>query len=303
MEPILDGSMSARLQLFPIEYDELWLLYTKVKAAFWTSAEIDLTKDLPDWDNQLTNNDRHVVSTVLAFFTSSDAIVNENLITRFCMEVQIPEAHYFYMYQAMMENIHSEVYGLLIDTYIHDVGECTALFRAIDEHLTVKAKAEWALHWITDTSSFATCLVAFATVEGIFFSGSFALIAHDEGLHTLFAITLYRTLKFPLPGNVIVEIIHSAVDIEKAFWDGAFKLPCLRLDAENMKKYIEFVANYLLVGLSLLKEFNVVNPFDFMELISLEGKTNFFERWVGEYSHAFLSHNNVVQSFSTEEDF
>ncbi|KAK0231883.1 ribonucleoside-diphosphate reductase R2 [Armillaria nabsnona] len=176
MEPIVDIKSSSQLQLFPIQYDELWDLYMKAKAVFWTVAEIDLSKDLSDWNHHLTNNEQHVVSTVLAFFASSDAIVNENLVTRFCKEVQIPEAQYFYTFQAMMENIHSEVYGLLIDTYIHEPTQRDTLFCAIDEHPTVKAKAVWALRWIEDSSSFATHLVAFAAVEGIFFSGSFAVI-------------------------------------------------------------------------------------------------------------------------------
>ncbi len=218
---------------------KLWDLYMKAKAAFWTAAEIDLSKDLSDRNHCLTDNEQHIVSTILAFFTSSDAIVNENLVTRFCKEVQIPEARYFYTFQAMMENIHSEVYGLLIDTYIRKPTQRDTLFRAIDEHPTVKAKAVWALRWIKDSSSFATHLVPFAAVEGIFFSGSFTiifwlkkwglmpglsfsneLIARDEGMHTLFAMTLYHTLKQPLPADTILDIVRNAVDIEKAFWDG-----------------------------------------------------------------------------------
>ncbi|PBK87202.1 ribonucleotide reductase, partial [Armillaria gallica] len=245
---------------------------------------------------------------VLAFFASSDAIVSENLVTRFCREVQIPEARYFYTFQAMMENIHSEVYGLLIDTYIREPTERFALFRAIDEHPTVKAKAAWALRWIKDSSSFATRLVAFAAVEGIFFSGSFAvifwlkkrglmpglsfsneLIARDEGMHTLFAVMLYHTLKQPLPAEAVLAIIRGAVDIEKDFWDGAFKSSCLGLNADSMKKYIEYVADYLLDGLGVPKFYNSINPFQFMELISLEGKTNFFEQRVGDYSRAFVA--------------
>ncbi len=207
------------------------------------AAEIDLAKDLPDWDNRLTDDERHLVSTVLAFFASSDAIVNENLVMRFCGEVQIPEARYFYTFQAMMENIHSEVYGLLIDTYIREPEERLALFRAIDAHPSVKSKADWALQWITDCSSFATRLVAFAAVEGIFFSGSFAvifwlkkrglmpgltfsneMISRDEGLHTQFAAVLYRMLKYPLPANTVQDIIRSAVDIKKKFWDGTYTI-------------------------------------------------------------------------------
>ncbi|PBK83764.1 ferritin-like protein [Armillaria gallica] len=220
---------------------------------------------------------------VLAFFASSDAIISKNLVTRFYREVQIPEARYFYTFQAMMENIHSEVYGLLIDTYICEPTECFALPRR-------------SLCWIEDSSLFAMRLVAFAAVEGIFFSGSFAvifwlkkwglmpglsfsneLIAHNEGMHTLFVVMLYHTLKQPLPAEAILAIIRGVVDIEKDFWDGAFKSACLGLDADSMKKYIEYVADYLLDGLGVPKFYNSVNPFQFMELISLEGKTNFFE--------------------------
>ncbi|KAK0242404.1 ribonucleotide reductase small subunit [Armillaria nabsnona] len=308
MDPILDSSTSARLQLFPIEYDELWELYTKAKAAFWTAAEIDLSKDLTDWDECLTNNERYLISTVLAFFASSDAIVNENLVMRFCSEVQIPKVHYFYTYQAIMENIYSEVYGLLIDTYIREPDERLSLFWAINKHPPVKAKANWALQWITNPSSFSTRLVAFAAIKGIFFSGSFTvifwlkkqglmpgltfsneLISQDEGLHTQFAAALYHTLKVPLSLNIIIEVIHSAVNIEQQFWDSAFNAACLSLDADHMKMYIEYVANYLLVSLGMEKIYGTANPFNFMELISLEGKTNFFERCVGEYSCMFIT--------------
>ncbi len=297
------------------------MLYKKALSAFWTTAEVDLSKDMPDW-LKLSDTERHLVLTVLAFFASSDAIINENLVMRFCREVQILEARYFYTYQAMMEDIHSEMYCLLIDFYIKDPAEKLSLFRAIDEHPVVQAKADWAMKWITDQSSFPTRLVAFAAVEGIFFSSSFAvifwlkkrglmpglsfsneLIARDEGLHTLFACTLYRSLQNRVETSVIVDIIFSAVDVEKSFWDGAFAIypirrtnitlgafssACLGLDSSSMKQYIEFVVDHLLVALGCNKQFGMENPFDFMELISLEGKTNFFEKWVGEYSRAFI---------------
>ncbi|PBK94471.1 ribonucleotide reductase [Armillaria gallica] len=321
MDPILNGTTNQHFQLFPIEYDELWVLYKKALSAFWTTAEIDLSKDTPDW-LKLSDTEQHLVSTILAFFTSSDAIVNENLVMRFCREVQIPEAQYFYTYQAMMEDIHSEMYCLLIDFYIKDPAEKLSLFHAIDEHPVVQVKADWAMKWITDQSSFSTRLVAFAAVEGIFFSSSFSvifwlkkrglmpgllfsnkLITWDEGLHMLFACTLYRSLQNRVETSVIVDIILSAVDVEKSFWDGAFSSACLGLDSCSMKQYIEFVADHLLMALGCNKQFGMENPFDFMELISLEGKTNFFEKRVGEYSHPFIGQAQDEQIFSTDVDF
>ena len=292
-----------RFVLFPIKYPEIWKAYKNHKACFWTAEEIDLSKDLTDW-NKLNDDERHFIKNILAFFAGSDGIVLENLGIRFLKEVQIPEARCFYSFQMMIENIHSETYSLLIDKYITDDKEKTRLFNAIDTIPSVAKKAQWAIKWIDDdTSNFATRLVAFAAVEGIFFSGSFCaiywmkkrhlmpgltfsneLISRDEGLHTDFAVLLYKMLTNKLSQNTIHNIIGNAVDIEKEFIIDSIPCDLIGMNSKSMSQYIEFVADRLLVQLGYKKLFNSQNPFPFMELISIDGKTNFFEKRVSEYN-------------------
>ncbi|EPS42419.1 hypothetical protein H072_3556 [Dactylellina haptotyla CBS 200.50] len=304
-EPILVENKK-RFVLFPINYHEIWQMYKKAEASFWTAEEIDLSKDLHDWHNRLNDDERYFISHVLAFFAASDGIVNENLVQRFSNEVQIPEARCFYGFQIMMENIHSETYSLLIDTYIKDNSQRTYLFDAIDTIPCIKKKADWAIRWIEDEeSTFAQRLVAFAAVEGIFFSGSFAaifwlkkrglmagltfsneLISRDEGLHTDFACLLFSHLN-NRPSKAAVEaVITEAVTIEQEFLTEALPCPLLGINAKLMKQYIEFVADRLLIALGNPKVYNSTNPFDFMETISLAGKTNFFEKRVSDYQKA-----------------
>jgi len=307
-EPILKENKS-RFVLFPIEHDDIWEYYKKAEASFWTAEEIDLSQDLKDWEN-LSDGERHFISHVLAFFAASDGIVNENLAENFVSEVQYTEAKFFYGFQIAIENIHSETYSLLIDTYIKDGKEKDRLFNAIDTMPFVKKKAEWALRWI-DEGSFAERLIAFAAVEGIFFSGSFCsifwmekrglmpglsfsneLISRDEGLHCDFACLLYNNhLVNKLDPQKITGIITDAVEIEKEFVTEALPVKLIGMNAELMCQYIEFVADRLLVEVGCDKIFNAGNPFDFMELISLQGKTNFFEKRVGEYKKAGVSSN------------
>ncbi|KAF3079331.1 Ribonucleotide-diphosphate reductase (RNR), small subunit [Orbilia oligospora] len=304
-EPILVENKK-RFVLFPINYHEVWQMYKKAEASFWTAEEIDLSKDLHDWHNRLNDDERYFISHVLAFFAASDGIVNENLVQRFSNEVQIPEARCFYGFQIMMENIHSETYSLLIDTYIKDSSQRTYLFDAIDTIPCIKKKADWAIRWIEDEqSTFAQRLVAFAAVEGIFFSGSFAaifwlkkrglmpgltfsneLISRDEGLHTDFACLLFSHLN-NRPSKADVEaVITEAVTIEQEFLTEALPCPLLGINAKLMKQYIEFVADRLLIALGNPKVYHSTNPFDFMETISLAGKTNFFEKRVSDYQKA-----------------
>ncbi|GAA5983729.1 hypothetical protein JCM11641_001733 [Rhodosporidiobolus odoratus] len=294
-----------RFVLFPIQYHEIWQAYKKAEASFWTAEEMDISKDLVDWE-RLNDGERHFISHVLAFFAASDGIVNENLVERFSSEVQVAEARCFYGFQIMMENIHSEVYSLLIETYIREPTERTKLFNAIETIPAIKKKADWALRWISDPKAvFAERLVAFAAVEGIFFSGSFAsifwlkkrglmpgltfsneLISRDEGLHTDFACLLFSHLcRRPAP-HVIAEIIRSAVTIEQEFLTTALPVGLIGMNAGLMRQYIEFVADRLLVSLGNEKEYGTENPFDFMEMISMEGKTNFFEKRVSDYQKA-----------------
>ena len=281
-------------------------MYKKAEASFWTAEEIDLSKDLHDWNHRLNNDERFFISHVLAFFAASDGIVNENLVERFSGEVQIPEARCFYGFQIMMENIHSETYSLLIDTYISDVAQRQYLFDAIDTIPCIRRKADWALRWISDASStFASRLVAFAAVEGIFFSGSFAsifwlkkrglmpgltfsneLISRDEGMHTDFACLLFSHLQNRPSMDQVELIIKEAVTIEQEFLTEALPVALLGMNAPLMRQYIEFVADRLLVALGGKKIFGSTNPFDFMENISLSGKTNFFEKRVGDYQKA-----------------
>ncbi|KAJ3483296.1 hypothetical protein NLG97_g7337 [Lecanicillium saksenae] len=304
-EPLLQENPQ-RFVLFPIKYHEIWQMYKKAEASFWTAEEIDLSKDLHDWNNRLNADEQYFISHILAFFAASDGIVNENLVERFSGEVQIPEARCFYGFQIMMENIHSETYSLLIDTYIKEQAQRTYLFNAIDTIPCIRKKADWALRWISDKeSTFAQRLVAFAAVEGIFFSGAFAsifwlkkrglmpgltfsneLISRDEGLHTDFACLLHSHLNNRASKEVINTIITDAVTIEKEFLTEALPCALLGMNATLMQQYIEFVADRLLVALGNEKVYKSTNPFDFMENISLGGKTNFFEKRVGEYQKA-----------------
>ncbi|KAF3769975.1 small subunit of ribonucleotide reductase [Cryphonectria parasitica EP155] len=304
-EPILRENPH-RFVLFPIQYHEIWQMYKKHEASFWTAEEIDLSKDLHDWNNRLNDDEKYFISHILAFFAASDGIVNENLIERFSAEVQIPEARCFYGFQTMMENIHSETYSLLIDTYIKEPAQRTYLFNAIETIPCIRKKAEWALRWIADReSTYAQRLVAFAAVEGIFFSGAFAsifwlkkrglmpgltfsneLISRDEGLHTDFACLLFSHMNNRPSKQRVEAIITDAVTIEKEFLTEALPCGLLGMNATLMKQYIEFVADRLLVALGNEKVYKSSNPFDFMENISLGGKTNFFEKRVGDYQKA-----------------
>ena len=304
-------------------------MYKKAEASFWTAEEMDLSKDLHDWDNRMTGPERHFVSHVLAFFAASDGIVNENLLERFSAEVQIAEARCFYGFQIMIENIHSETYSLLIDTYIREPEQRDYLFNAIETIPVVKKKAEWALRWINDRRApFSVRLVAFAAVEGIFFSGSFAsifwlkkrglmpglsfsneLISRDEGLHTDFACLLFGHLKKRAHPDTVNRIITEAVDIEQDFLTDALPVSLIGMNARLMCQYIEFVADRLLVALGNPKHYNSTNPFDFMENISLQGKSNFFERRVGDYAKAGVARaddetpTQGTNEFSLSEDF
>ncbi|PPQ77373.1 hypothetical protein CVT25_010955 [Psilocybe cyanescens] len=334
-EPLLKESRR-RFVLFPIQYHEIWQMYKKAEASFWTAEEMDLSKDVHDWNNRLNDNERHFISHVLAFFAASDGIVNENLLERFSNEVQAAEARCFYGFQIMMENIHSETYSLLIDTYIKDPARREYLFDAIETVPCIKRKAEWALNWISDPdASFGERLVAFAAVEGIFFSGSFAsifwlkkrglmpgltfsneLISRDEGMHTDFACLLFSHLKRRPHPDTIQNIITEAVKIEQEFLTADIisdALPCglIGMNADLMCQYIEFVADRLLVSLGNDKVYKKTNPFDFMEMISLQGKTNFFEKRVSDYSKAGINHSSTPEgtgsqpskAFALDEDF
>ena len=302
-EPMLDEQAN-RYVIFPIQHEDFWKMYKKAEANFWTSEELDLSKDLTDW-GKLNDNEQYFIKMVLAFFAASDGIVNENLVERFCNEVQILEAKFFYGFQVAMENIHSETYSLLIDTYIKNQVEKTKLFNALDHFPSIKKKAEWAIKWINDKdSSFATRVIGFASVEGIFFSGAFCsifwlkkrglmpglchsneLISRDEGLHTEFAVLMYHNLaKKPSPEHV-QDIIKDAVSIEKEFITESLSCELIGMNKALMSQYIEYIADRLLLTLGLEKVYHSENPFDWMEMISVQGKTNFFEKRVGEYSN------------------
>lgn len=320
MEPILQENPN-RFVVFPIQHHDLWEFYKKSEASFWTAEEIDLAADLVDWRSRLNDDERHFVKHVLAFFAASDGIVNENLAENFVKEVQYPEAKFFYGFQIMMENIHSETYSLLIDTYITDPEEKMHLFRAVDTIPAVAKKAEWALRWIKN-STFQERLIAFAAVEGIFFSGSFCsifwlkkrglmpglsfsneLISRDEGSHTDFAVHLHNNhVVNKVSEERIKEIILSALEIEKEFITEALPVKLIGMNSDLMKQYLEFVSDRLLSDLGCAKVFNSTNPFDFMVNIALNGKTNFFEKRVGEYQKAGVK-SAIVQDFSTDEDF
>ncbi len=322
-EPILTENNN-RFVLFPIQHDDIWQFYKRAEASFWTAEEIDLQPDLNDWENKLNDDERHFVKHVLAFFAASDGIVNENLAENFLSEVQYTEAKFFYGFQIAIENIHSETYSLLIDTYIKKKEEKNHLFNAIDTLDCVQKKAKWALKWIEE-GSFAERLVAFAAVEGIFFSGSFCsifwlkkrglmpglsfsneLISRDEGLHCDFACLLYTEhLEHQLPKEKVREIIVDAVEIEKEFILDALPVKLIGMNSDLMAQYIEFVADRLLMELGNEKVYNASNPFDFMEMISLQGKTNFFEKRVAEYQKAGVANTSSSEDakFSLDEDF
>jgi ribonucleoside-diphosphate reductase subunit M2 len=314
-----------RWVMFPIQHHEIWEMYKKHEASFWTAEEIDLSQDNKDWEN-LTGDEQHFITHVLAFFAASDGIVLENLLGKFSTEVQIPEARAFYGFQIAMENIHSETYSLLIEQYIRDPSEKERVFNAIETMPAVQEKANWVVQWINGESSFAERIVAFAAVEGILFSGSFCaiywlkkrglmpgltfsneLISRDEGLHAEFACLLYGSLQRQLPESVVHDIIRGAVEVERRFICEALSCDLIGMNNELMTRYIEFVADRLLTALGHSKLFDAVNPFDWMELISLQGKTNFFEKRVGEYQKAGVMTPAAGQEdgkgFSLDVDF
>jgi ribonucleoside-diphosphate reductase beta chain len=310
-----------RFVIFPIEHHDIWKLYKQQETCFWTAEEIDLAQDINDWDNKLNSDEQHFVKNVLAFFAASDGIVNENLGINFLNEVQYTEAKMFYGFQIMMENIHSETYSLLIDTYIKDKNEQNHLFNAIDTVPAIKRKAEWAIKWI-NSDSFVERLIAFAAVEGIFFSGSFCsifwlkkrglmpgltfsneLISRDEGMHCDFACHLYNHhIEKKLSDKKIKEIICGALEIEKEFILEALPVRLIGMNSDLMKQYLEFVADRLLMSLGVSKVYNSTNPFDFMENIAIQGKTNFFEKRVAEYQKAGVNNNSSIEDLNTNFD-
>ncbi|WGK66310.1 ribonucleotide-diphosphate reductase subunit beta [Croceiramulus getboli] len=310
VEPILQENEN-RFVIFPIQHKDIWEWYKKSEASFWTAEEIDLSSDLPDWKEKLTKDERYFIKHILAFFAASDGIVNENLAENFVNEVQYSEAKFFYGFQIMMENIHSETYSLLIDTYVKDEEEKDKLFKAIENFPAIKKKADWALKWI-DSPSFAERLIAFAAVEGIFFSGAFCsifwlkkrglmpgltfsneLISRDEGVHCDFAVHLHNNhLVNKVPKERIREILVDALNIEREFITESLPVSLIGMNAKLMAQYLEFVTDRLLVELGCEKEYNTANPFDFMEMISLQGKTNFFEKRVSEYQKAGVAGNS-----------
>jgi ribonucleoside-diphosphate reductase beta chain len=321
IEPMLAENPD-RFVLFPIKYTTIWEWYKKSVASFWTAEEVDLTQDMNDWENKLTDNDRKFIKHVLAFFAASDGIVNENLVLNFMREVQIPEARCFYGFQVAIENIHAEMYSLLIDTYIKDPKEKDFLFNALQNLECVSKKGNWALRWIDNAPSFAHRLIAFAAVEGIFFSGSFCsiywlkkrglmpgltfsneLISRDEGMHCDFACLLYSMLEYKLEPQAVKDIITEAVEYEKEFVTDALPVSLIGMNAELMGQYIEFVADRLLLSLGCEKAYGTANPFSWMDMISIQGKTNFFEKRVGDYAKAGVMTKREEQVFSTEADF
>tara|TARA_Y100000768_G_C23970095_1_gene680049 strand:- start:272 stop:1249 length:978 start_codon:yes stop_codon:yes gene_type:complete len=316
-EPLLK-EQSDRYVMFPIQDNDVWKMYKKQMDCFWRAEEIDISKDIKDWEN-LTPNEQHFIKMILAFFAASDGIVLENLGTRFMSEVQLSEARAFYGFQIMMESIHSEVYSLLIDTYIKDKDEKNTLFKALDNFECIKKKGDWAIKWINDDdSSFAKRLLAFACVEGIFFSGAFCsifwlkkrgimpgltfsneLISRDEAMHTEFAVLLYNKLQNKCTNEDALAIIKEAVELEKAFIIDALPCKLIGMNSKMMSEYIEFVADRLLTQIGLDKYYNSNNPFDFMEMISIEKKTNFFESRVGEYSLSEGNKSNASFNFES----
>ena len=322
VEPILTPN-EGRFVLFPIQHDDIWAFYKKAEASFWTAEEIDMSADIIDWENKLNENEKHFIKHILAFFAASDGIVNENLAENFLSEVQYTEAKFFYGFQITIENIHSETYSLLIDTLIKDSADKSHLFNAIDTLTCVRKKADWALRWI-EQGTFAQRLVAFAAVEGIFFSGSFCsifwlkkrglmpglgfsneLISRDEGLHCDFACLLYNNhIVNKLDKKEVEQIILDAVEIEKEFILDALPVKLIGMNSDLMSQYIEFVADRLLVELGNDKVYNATNPFDFMDMLSIQGKSNFFEKRVAEYQKAgVMNSGNDNHGFSMDEDF
>ncbi|MGW9684780.1 ribonucleotide-diphosphate reductase subunit beta [Flagellimonas sp. 2504JD1-5] len=323
-EPILQENKD-RFVIFPIKHHDLWDWYKKCEACFWTAEEIDLHQDLTDWNNKLNDDERYFIKHILAFFAASDGIVNENLAENFVNEVQYSEAKFFYGFQIMMENIHSETYSLLIDTYVKDEKEKNVLFQAIENFPAIKKKADWALKWI-DSPSFAERLIAFAAVEGIFFSGAFCsifwlkkrglmpgltfsneLISRDEGMHCDYAVHLHNNhLVNKVPKERIKDIIVDALNIEREFITESLPVSLIGMNAKLMTQYLEFVTDRLLVELECEKVYNSTNPFDFMDMISLQGKTNFFEKRVSEYQKAGVLNKEKdtdSQKISFDADF
>jgi ribonucleotide reductase beta subunit family protein with ferritin-like domain len=318
VEPLLKPDDS-RYVMFPIKDNDIWKMYKKSMDSFWVAQEVDLSKDLADWKS-LSDDERHFISMVLAFFAASDGLVLENLASRFMNDVQLAEARAFYGFQIAMENIHSEMYSILIDTYINDESQKNKLFTALENYPCIAKKANWAKKWINDNrSSFAARLVAFAVIEGLFFSSSFAaiywikkrglmagltfsneLISRDEALHTEFAVLLYGKLQRKLQKKRIYEIIQEAVEIEKEFILEAIPCRMIGMNSKLMSQYIEFVADRLCLQLGYDKIYNASNPFDFMELISIETKVNFFERTNSEYALANKTVDADVFDFSTD---
>ena len=322
VEPILQENKN-RFVIFPIKHHDIWEWYKKMEASFWTAEEIDLSQDLNDWNNKLSDDERYFIKHILAFFAASDGIVNENLAENFVNEVQYAEAKFFYGFQIMMENIHSETYSLLIDTYVKDDAEKDELFNALEVFPAIKKKADWALKWI-ESDSFAERLIAFAAVEGIFFSGAFCsiywlkkrglmpgltfsneLISRDEGVHCDFAVHLHNHhLVNKVPKERIRSIIVDALNIEREFITESLPVSLIGMNAVLMTQYLEFVADRLLVELGCDREYNTSNPFDFMDMISLQGKTNFFEKKVAEYQKAgVMNTDGDAQKISFDADF
>ncbi|MCK8142254.1 ribonucleotide-diphosphate reductase subunit beta [Flavobacterium sp. I-SCBP12n] len=322
LEPILQENKN-RFVIFPIKHHDIWEFYKSMEASFWTAEEIDLSQDLNDWNNKLNDDERYFIKHILAFFAASDGIVNENLAENFVNEVQYAEAKFFYGFQIMMENIHSETYSLLIDTYVKDEAEKDDLFNALEVFPAIKKKADWALKWI-ESDSFAERLIAFAAVEGIFFSGAFCsifwlkkrglmpgltfsneLISRDEGVHCDFAVHLHNHhLINKVPKERIRSIIVDALNIEREFITESLPASLIGMNAVLMTQYLEFVADRLLVELGCDREYNTSNPFDFMDMISLQGKTNFFEKKVAEYQKSGVMNTDVdAQKISFDADF
>ncbi|EAP87504.1 MULTISPECIES: ribonucleotide-diphosphate reductase subunit beta [Croceibacter] len=322
VEPILQKNEN-RFVIFPIQHNDIWEWYKKMEACFWTAEEIDLHQDLTDWNSKLNDDERYFIKHILAFFAASDGIVNENLAENFVNEVQYSEAKFFYGFQIMMENIHSETYSLLIDTYVKDEAEKDQLFRAIEVFPAIKKKADWALKWI-ESDSFAERLIAFAAVEGIFFSGAFCsifwlkkrglmpgltfsneLISRDEGMHCDFAVHLHnKHLVNKVSKERIREIIVDALNIEREFITESLPASLIGMNSNLMTQYLEFVTDRLLLELECEKEYNTANPFDFMDMISLQGKTNFFEKRVGDYQKAGVMDQDKDNSkISFDADF
>ncbi len=320
MEPLLN--VSNRFTLFPVKYPDIYKAYKQAQNSYWTAGEIDYSADLNDWE-KLDKDEKFFIENILAFFAGSDGIVIENLLSNFCKEVELPEARCFYAFQSAIESVHSEVYSLLIETYINDAKKKDKLFNSIQKIPSIRKKAEWAVKWINDSDSFAERLVAFAVVEGIFFSGAFCaifwlknkgkmvkslghsneLIARDEGMHTAFAVLLYQHLKKKLSQERIEQIVKDAVNIEEEFI--CKSLPCnlIGMNAKKMSQYIQFVADRLITQLGYSKVYKVENPFSFMETLCLDGKTNFFEKRVSEYKNPSEVSSKGSRNFELDDDF